>query len=130
MIFLRFLWYEDNNLQKPVREFRMTVHVFGNSPSPAVAIYCLRRAASEATESTPEAKEFVMRNFYVDDGLASFPTETDAIKILQMSQEMLSESNIRLHKIASNSSGAMQAFPTEDCLRLRLQQNYTNQEVF
>lgn len=112
--FLRFLWYEDNDLQKPVREFRMTVHVFGNSPSPAVATYCLRRAASEATESTPEAKEFVTRNFYVDDGLASFPTETDAIKTLQMSQEMLSESNIRLHKIASNSSGVMQAFPTED----------------
>lgn len=40
--FLRFLWYEDNDLQKPVKEFRMTVHVFGNSPSPAVAIYCLR----------------------------------------------------------------------------------------
>lgn len=112
--YLRFLWYEDNDLQKPVKDFRMTVHVFGNSPSPAVAIYCLRRTASEATESTPEAKEFVMRNFYVDDGLASFPTEADAIKILQTSQEMLAESNIRLHKIASNSSSVMQAFPTED----------------
>ncbi|XP_075315887.1 uncharacterized protein LOC142375626 [Odontesthes bonariensis] len=112
--FLRFLWYEDNDLQKPVKEFRMTVHVFGNSPSPAVAIYCLRRAASESTESTPEAREFVMRNFYVDDALASFPTETDAIKVLQSSQEMLAESNIRLHKIASNSSSVMQAFPTED----------------
>lgn len=55
-----------------------------------------------------------MRNFYVDDGLASFPTETDAIKVLQTSQEMLTESNIRLHKIASNSSSVMQAFPTED----------------
>ncbi|XP_051239353.1 uncharacterized protein LOC127353832 [Dicentrarchus labrax] len=99
---------------KPVKEFRMTVHVFGNSPSPAVAIFCLRRAASEATESTPEAREFVMRNFYMDDGLASFPTETDAIKVLQSSQEMLAESNIRLHKIASNSSSVMQAFPTED----------------
>lgn len=55
-----------------------------------------------------------MRSFYVDDGLASFPTETDAIKVLQASQEMLAESNIRLHKIASNSSSVIQAFPTED----------------
>ncbi len=28
----------------------MKVHVFGNSPSPAVAIYCLRHAALEGEE--------------------------------------------------------------------------------
>lgn len=112
--FLRFLWYEDNDLQKPIKEFRMTVHVFGNSPSPAVAIYCLRRAALEAEVSNADAREFVLRNFYVDDGLASFPSETDAINILKTSQEMLAESNIRLHKIASNSRVVMQAFPPED----------------
>lgn len=37
--FLRFLWHEQNDLQKLVKEFRMTVHVFGNSPSPEVSIY-------------------------------------------------------------------------------------------
>ncbi|XP_072321671.1 uncharacterized protein [Eucyclogobius newberryi] len=112
--FLRFLWFEDNNPQKPIREFRMTVHVFGNSPSPAIAIYCLRRAALEATNSSPRAKEFILRNFYVDDGLASFPTAETAITTLQTSQKMLSESNIRLHKVASNSNDVMQAFPPSD----------------
>lgn len=43
--YLRFLWYEDNNLDKRITEYRMKVHVFGNSPSPAVAIYCMRCAA-------------------------------------------------------------------------------------
>lgn len=43
--FLRFLWFEDNDPSKDVTEFRMKVHVFGNSPSPAVAIYGLHRAA-------------------------------------------------------------------------------------
>lgn len=41
--FLRFLWYQDNDLSKPVVEYRMKVHVFGNALSPAVAIYGLRR---------------------------------------------------------------------------------------
>lgn len=45
--YLRFLWFKDNNLSSNVTEFRMKVHVFGNSPSPSVAIYGLRRAAKE-----------------------------------------------------------------------------------
>lgn len=43
--YLRFLWHKDNDLTKEVMEFIMRVHVFGNSSSPAVAIYGLRRAA-------------------------------------------------------------------------------------
>ncbi len=91
----------------------MTAHVFGNSPSPAVSIYCLQQATLEAGDAS-NAREFVMHNFFVDDGLASFPSEADAIDILQTSQEMLAESNIRLHKIACNSSVVTQAFPPKD----------------
>ena len=40
--FLRFLWYADNDPTKPVIEYRMTVQVFGNTPSPVVATYGLR----------------------------------------------------------------------------------------
>lgn len=93
----------------------MKVHVFGNSPSPAVAIYNLRRAAQEGEEEHgTDAKQFVMRNFYVDDGLASFSSNEEAIDILKRTREMLAESNVRLHKIASNSSKVMEAFPSED----------------
>lgn len=45
--YLRFLWHKDNELTKEVAEYRMRVHVFGNSPLPAMAIYSLRRAAQE-----------------------------------------------------------------------------------
>ena len=38
--YLRYLWYEDNELDQKVVEYRMKVHVFGNTPSPAIAIYC------------------------------------------------------------------------------------------
>lgn len=32
--FLRFLWYKDNDPDKEIIDYWMTVHVFGNSPSP------------------------------------------------------------------------------------------------
>ena len=40
--YLRFLWYKDNDFEKELIEYRMRVHVFGNSPSPAVATLGLR----------------------------------------------------------------------------------------
>lgn len=43
--FLRFLWFDDSDPSKNVKEYRMRVHVFGNSPSPRVAIYGLHCAA-------------------------------------------------------------------------------------
>ena len=42
----------------------MCVHVFGNSPSPAVATYGLRKTVQNSQE---DVKEFVRKNFYVDD---------------------------------------------------------------
>ncbi len=113
--FLRFLWFEDNDPSKDVKEFRMKVHVFGNSPSPAVAIYGLHRAAQHGElEFGKDARAFVERDFYVDDGLKSMPTAEEAVDLLKRNQEMLASSNLRLHKIASNSPAVMNAFPVED----------------
>jgi len=70
--------------QKKITEYRMTVHVFGYSPSPAVAIYGLRRAALQGQEENgTEAKQFALMNFYVDDGLTSFSIDDNAIKVLK-----------------------------------------------
>lgn len=67
--FLRFLWFEDNDISKQVMEYRMNVHLFGNGPSPAVATFGLRKTAADGEEEFgEEAKKFVCRNFYVDDG--------------------------------------------------------------
>ncbi len=54
------------------------------------------------------------RHFYVADGLVSLPTDDQAISLLQRTRASLAESNLRLHKISSNSSGVMQAFPQEE----------------
>eukprot|EP00079_Xenopus_tropicalis_P020479 XP_012811408.1 PREDICTED: uncharacterized protein LOC105946345 [Xenopus tropicalis] len=113
--FLRFFWFRDNDPAKDVLEYRMKVHVFGNSPSPAVAIYGLRRSAQEGeVDYGRDVTQFVERDFYVDDGLKSSPSEETAISLLKRTQDMLACSNLRLHKIASNSIEVMKAFPSQD----------------
>lgn len=113
--FLRFLWYKDNDFHKPLIEYRMNVHVFGNRPSPAVATFGLRKAVTFASKDNRDVEHFVKRDFYVDDGLTSLPTSEEAISLFRRTQQILSDGgNIRLHKIASNSQTVMQAFPQHD----------------
>lgn len=79
--FLQFLWFKNNNPEGAMTDYRMKVHVFGNSPSPAVPIYCLRRAAEAGQKDFGEdARQF---DFYVDDGLKSLPSPEDAISLLK-----------------------------------------------
>ena len=114
--YLRFLWHQDNNPDKPVIEYRMNVHLFGNGPSPAVATFGLRRTVTHGEEGSisQEVKNFVVRNFYVDDGLISTPNPEDAINLVVSAQAALATANLRLHKVASNSSEVMNAFSTDD----------------
>ncbi len=75
----------------------------------------LRRAAREhQDEYGTDSKEFVMQNFYIDNGPTSLPTEEEAIDLVKRTQKMLAASNLKLHKIASNSSTVMKAFAPED----------------
>ena len=111
---LHFLWFKENDLSKPVTEFRMTVHLFGNGPSPAVATYGLRRMVDDSEEQDPGVKEFVQRNFYVDDGLVSKSTAEEVVTLVRNTQAALASANLRLHKVVSNSVSMMEAFPTED----------------
>ena len=110
--FLRFYWYQNNDPNLPLVEYRMTVHVFGNRPSPAVATYGLRRAVQGADL---DVVQFVQRDFYVDDALTSRPSASETIDLMKRTQAVLaSEGNIRLHKIVSNDKQVMDAFSAAD----------------
>ncbi|KAK7885901.1 hypothetical protein WMY93_025522 [Mugilogobius chulae] len=112
---LRFLWYRDNLPGNKVVEYRMRVHIFGNSPSPAIAIYGLRRAAKELERDySSHTTLLVESHFYMDDALLSFTSETEATETVEQLQEMLAISNLRLHKIASNCVNVINHFPAED----------------
>ena len=109
--YLRFLWYKDNNLSKPLVEYRMCVHVFGNSPSPAIATYGLRKSVEN---SDVEVKSFVNKDFYVDDALTSLPTAQQAVSLMRRTQAELHKNGLNLHKIVSNNEEVVSSFPPED----------------
>ncbi|XP_052089785.1 uncharacterized protein LOC127726448 [Mytilus californianus] len=110
--FLRFLWHKDNDFEKPLTEYQMLVHVFGNSPSPAVATYGLRRTVQRAEL---DVKDFVSNDFYVDDGLTSCATPEGVIDLVQRTKKTLYENGrLRLHKVASNSRLVLEAFHSDD----------------
>ena len=109
---LRFLWFQEINLSKPIAEFQMTVRLFGNGPSPVVATYGLRKMVKHGEEA--DVKLFVERNFYVDDGLVSTPTAIEVITLVQTTWATLASANLRLHKVVSNSVSVMEALAVED----------------
>ena len=106
--YLRFFWWKDNDPKKQIVEYRMRVHLFGNTSSPGVATYCLHYAADESRD--PVVIDFIKNHFYVDDGLASFPTTCEAIDALQRTRAALFRFNIRLHKLVSNDATVLNAF--------------------
>ena len=106
--FLRFMWYEDKDPEKSLIQYRMCVHVFGNSPSPAVATYGLRRTVAD---SDPDVIKFVNKDYYVDDALTSLPSVKEAVDLLKQTQKDLQTADLKLHKVASNSQELLAQFP-------------------
>lgn len=60
-------------------------------------------------------KSNVNKNCYVDDGITSVPTSTEAVNLLENTESVLyDQGKIRLHKIASISVDAITQFPLQD----------------
>ena len=113
--FQRFFWYKEDDPHKEVIEYRMKVHLFGNTSLPAVATTALRLTArTEERNYGTDAREFIERDFYVEDGLKSTSNCEEAISLLKRTQQMLATANLRLHKVSSNGLEVIHAFPEKD----------------
>ena len=107
--YLRFLWVNEDLSQ--VKEYRMTVHLFGAKSSPAVATFALRKLAAVHEQFSPEAAAFLKEDFYVDDGIASMNSRESAVKLIKEAIELCARGNVRLHKFISNDREVMSAIP-------------------
>ena len=112
---LRFFWFKDNDPDQAIVPYRNKSHPFGLSSSPGVSNFALRLCAMRPmTKEFESAQEYILHSFYVDDGLASTDTVEEGIRILANAQMMLRQYNVRLHKIMSNDSDLLSAFPSSD----------------
>lgn len=102
--YLRFLWWENGDLERETQECRMTVHLFGASSSPGCANFGLKYLAEQYKSEYPTASSFVKKNFYVDDGLISVPLIEEPKELIGKAQTLRKHGGLRLHKFNSNKN--------------------------
>ena len=114
--YVRFFWFKNNLPSEPIVQWRAKVHVFGNKPSPSCAIYGLRCAMDfEVVDDCPsESKDLIKSNCYMDDAMAAYDEEFDAISALEGARRKLAMFKIRLHKVCSNNEVVVQSFPVSE----------------
>lgn len=67
---LRFLWWNDGNLDSEIADYEMSICLFGVVSSPSSSNYALRKTAINNNNCCgSDATTSIMKNFYVDDEL-------------------------------------------------------------
>lgn len=112
--YLRFLWWEDGDINKEVKEYRMKVHLFGAASSPGCANFGLKYNAKKYETKFPAASKFIQENFYVDDGLLSCQSEEEALQLIADIKEICKHAGLHLHKFLSNSEKVMKSIDPSD----------------
>ena len=113
--YLRFLWWEDGDTSKSLRDYRMRVHIFGAVSSPGCANFGLQQVGRDHEGVDSDAAYFLQHDFYVDDGLHASEDVDTAARILSKAREICEGSKLHLHKITSNSPELLQRFPESEC---------------
>ena len=90
--------WENGDTTKPPSEFRMTVHLFGAGSSPGCANYGLKQIADDDEEEFgAEAASFARDDFYVDDGLKSVNSVSEAVWLIKGTKDLCTRGGLRLH---------------------------------
>ena len=112
--YLRFLWWKDGDFNEEPQEFRMKVHLFGAASSPGCANYGLKQLAKDNESLFPLGSQFIMKDFYVDDGVTSTANVDDAIQLAQEAQKLCAMGGLRLHKFMCNDRSVLESIPPSE----------------
>ncbi|XP_039546986.1 uncharacterized protein LOC120492801 [Pimephales promelas] len=113
--YLRFLWWRNGDLDSQPQTFRMRVHLFGASSSPGCANYGLKHLAREGEHLYPLGSQFIMRDFYMDDGVSSVECAEKAIQSAREARQVCALGGLRLHKFVSNNKAVLESIPPSEC---------------
>ncbi len=113
--YLRLLWWEKGDLESQPKVYRMRVHLFGAASSLGCANYGLKHLAAQGRGNFSETSiRFVERNCYVDDGLTSVSSASEAIHLSQEARELCSTERLCLHKFVLNSQELIASIAQEE----------------
>lgn len=117
--FLRFLWWENGNIDSKPKEYRTTVHLFGATSSPGCANFALKKVVSDYEDQCgTEAADFVRNNFYVDDSLRSVSTPEAATSLVKSTKMLCRKGGFNLHKFVSNHKAVIDSILQDDCSKV------------
>lgn len=110
--FLKFLWWPEGDISKPLEVYRMKVHLFGAVSSPSIAKFALRQTADDNQKHySDEVMKTIKTNFYVDDCLRSVATVDQAIKLVKDLTEACGQGGFTLTKWVSNNCEVLASIP-------------------
>ena len=70
--------------------------------------------ASQEKEAHPSAAQFIMHDFYVDDGLTSVESAQQAKDLIQGAREICEKGGLRLLKFVSNDCQVLESVPKSE----------------
>ena len=112
--YLRFLWWENGDITKTPVQYRMTVHLFG-AASPGCSNFGLKKTAIDnECKFGSDAAEFIRKDFYVDNGLKSVATVSEATSLIENTKSICARRGMRLHKFISNSKEVIAKIAPDD----------------
>ena len=112
--FIKFLWWENHNIEEKPSDFAMSAHVFGGVLSASCSNYALKRtAADNADQDGQEAAEVVRGNLYVDDLLKSVDDPNSAMILVKNVVDMCKSGEFHLTKFISNNSKQLIYIPED-----------------
>ena len=110
--FLKFLWWENHDIEKEPQDFVMCAHVFGGTSSASHSNYALRRTAVECGSIYGRAAaEALHHNFYVDDLLKSMRDLESAKQLVKNVISMCKSGGFHLTKFISNNKELLLSIP-------------------
>ena len=112
--FLRFLWWENINLDCKPSDHQMCVHVFGGTSWLSCCIFALKQTSTGNVEVfDPAAAETLERNLCVNDMLTSAQNKELAIKLVKNVVGICQKGRFKITKFISNSREILTTIPEE-----------------
>lgn len=117
---LRFLWWDNGDLNSKPSVYQMKVHLFGAASSPGCSNFGFKHRASQGLgKFSEESVKFIQQSFYVDDGLISVDSPGEATHLIEESRALCRTGNLRLHKFISSKREVLATIPPEECVRTK-----------
>ena len=111
----RFLWWDNGDVDSKPAPYSMKVHLFGAASSPGCVNFGLKHLEVQGHgRFSEESIKFILRSFYVDDGLTSVKSHAEAIHLVEESRALCRTGNLSLHKFMSNDKELTNAVPRQE----------------